>query len=386
MQTLNNIPADSRLTRWFAPIYEAYSVKTFPARLDIPQRLRACLNIAHRAARLAPLSGKDKPLTLSMPRKGESGQGPKMFVAFSGGKDCLAAAIRAEQDGYEPTLVHIRGINMSLVSEHKHAQAIARAVGYPYIELKINFSGKKEFNEHPLRNLLILCLLIDEGVKQGCMTYSLGNIFEDATSHANIDYDLSDGIDMLRAWERFMKGIFSPEFKLKTYVCNNLQSYYTIWRRDKTLLPLLTTCCTPDFRKPMIRQANVKKYGESVLSKTGCGGCYKCATEYMYRVKFGLIKASPVYDRRAMELIAKFKSIHKDNFAFDTRRYNRYGGTDTEEVQVLCDRIGYYIGRLEYDPKLFKWFTRDFYGHKHYRSREEAQAVLVRFVKLYKLK
>ena len=136
----------------------------------------------------------------------------------------------------------------------------------------------------------------------------------------------------------------------------------------------------------MIRQANVKKYGESVLSKTGCGGCYKCATEYMYKVKFGLIKASPAYDRRAMELIAKFKSIHKDNFAFDTRRYNRYGGTDTEEVQVLCDRIGYYIGRLEYDPKLFKWFTRDFYGHKHYRSREEAQAVLIRFVKLYKLK
>lgn len=384
MQTLNNIPEDYRLTRWFTPIYEAYSVKALPTRVDVPTRLRRVLNIVHRRLKCPPVAGLDKPFSLPIPKCFTSGR-PPIFVAFSGGKDCLAAAIRAEEEGYAPTLVHIRGINMSLTSEWKHAQAIAKKIGYPYIEVKINFSGKKEYNEHPLRNLLILCLLVDEGLKRGCRTYSLGNIFEDDTSHANVDYDLSDGIDILRGFEFFLQGVI-PRFSLKTFICNNLQSFYTIWRRDKEIIPLLTTCCTPDFRKPMIRKRNLEKYGEGVMSKTGCGGCYKCATEYLYKKKFGMIGGTAAYDRRAMELIQKFSAIHIDNFAFDRRRYNRYGGVDTDAVQVLCDRVGYYIGRLEYEPRLFKWFTRDAYGHRHYQTREEAESVLDRFKRIYRIK
>lgn len=382
MQTLNNIPADYRLTRWFAPVYEAYSVKAFPKALDVPARLRRVLNIAHRSAGLPLLDGADVPFTLPAPKPVDGK--PKAFIAFSGGKDCLAAAIRAEEDGYAPTLFHIRGINMSLTSEHKHAEAIAKAIGFPYIEVKINFGGKKEYFEHPLRNLLILCLMIDEGLKQGCRVYSLGNIFEDETSHANLDYDLSDGIDILRAWEYFMRGVIEG-FQLKTYICNNLQSFYTIWRRDKDLIPLLTTCCTPDFRKPMIRKRSEAVYGRAVLSQTGCGGCYKCATEYLYKVKFGLCPSSPAYTKRSMELIQRFKDIHPDNVAFDRRLWNRYGGRDTDVVQVLCDRIGYYIGQLVFDRTLYKWFTWKFYGHRHYQTREEAEAVLARFTKIYGL-
>jgi hypothetical protein len=383
MQTLNNIPEDYRLTRWFTPIYEAYSVKALPSRLDIPWRLRRCLNIVHRAAGRPLLSGSDVEYTLPVPKQ-KAGERPKAVVAFSGGKDCLAAAIRAEEDGYQPILLHVKGINMSLTSAYKHAEAIAKATGYPYKDIKINFTGKKEYNEHPLRNLLILCLMIDEGIKQGCRTYILGNVFEDDTSHANLDYDLSDGIDILRAFEFFMAGVIEG-FTMKTYMCNNLQSFYTIWKRNKNLIPLLHTCCTPDFRKPMIRKHSIKKYGEAVLSQTGCGGCYKCATEYLFKKKFGMIGGTPVYDKRALELIQKFKSIHRGNFSFDKRLYNRYGGRDTDEVQVLCDRIGYYIGRLEYNPRLFKWFTRDAFGHRHYQTREEAQAVLEHFTKLYRL-
>ena len=385
MQTLNNIPTDYGVTRWFAPIYEAYSVKELPRRLNIPRRLRRCLNIVHRATKSPLLNGTDvecRPINLPHPKANER---PKAIVAFSGGKDCLAAAIRAEADGYQPILIHVKGINMSLPSAHKHAEALAKKIGYPYKEVKINFTGKKEYNEHPLRNLLILCLLIDEGIKLGARTYVLGNVFEDDTSHANLDYDLSDGIDILRAFEYFIAGVIDG-FKLKTYMCNTLQSFYTIWQRDSSLIPLLHTCCTPDFRKPMIRKHSVEKYGEAVLSRTGCGGCYKCATEYTYKKKFGMIKGTAVYDRRAMELINKFKAIHRGDFVFDKRQYNRYGGKDTTDVQVLCDRVGYYIGRLEYNARLFKWFTRDAFGHRHYQNREVAQAILERFVNMYKLK
>ncbi|MBQ2189059.1 MAG: hypothetical protein II401_10960 [Bacteroidales bacterium] len=382
MQTLNNIPSDFTLTRLITPIYEAYSVKDLPRCVNVPMRFRRMLDIVHRAAgKPLPEGGNS---VWSLPYKPDMSQRPKAFIAFSGGKDCLAAAIRAEQEGYDPTLFHIRGINMSLTSEYKHAKAIAEKIGYPYIEMKINFKGTKEYNEHPLRNILILSLMIDEGLKQGVTAYSLGNIFEYDTSHANIDYDLSDGIDILRSFSFFMQSLI-PEFKLLCYIHDNLQSFYTVWKRDKALIPMLTTCCTPDFRKPMIRKHSLEKYGAAVLSETGCGGCYKCAREYLYKVKFGMISSSPAYTKRAMELIAKFDNIHIKNFSDGDRTLNRYGGRNTDEPQVLCDRIGYYIGRLQLDKRLFMWFSKNFYGHRHYETREEAETILKRFLTLYRL-
>lgn len=67
------------------------------------------------------------------------------------------------------------------------------------------------------------------------------------------------------------------------------------------------------------------------------------------------------------------------------RRFNRWGGRDTAEVQVLVDRVGYYIGTLEYDKKTCKWYTRDHFGSHHYLTREAAEAVCERFKQLYRI-
>ena len=158
MQFLNNIPSDFRLTQYFKTFYELYSVKTLPTQLSVDRAFARVLNIVNAKA-------KQKLLTVAPDRTDTDLQfefrhlsgckGNKAFIAFSGGKDCLATAIRAEQEGYKPTLVYVSGVNKSLPSERRHAYAVAEAIGYPVMEVKINISGNKEYNEHPLKNILM---------------------------------------------------------------------------------------------------------------------------------------------------------------------------------------------------------------------------------------
>lgn len=119
----------------------------------------------------------------------------------------------------------------------------------------------------------------------------------------------------------------------------------------------------------------------------GCGGCYKCADEYLYRLKFGFVRNSPAYVQKCMSAKAQFdiKYKGKDFKPAADRRFNRWGGRDTAEVQVLVDRVGYYIGTLEYDKKTCKWYTRDHFGSHHYPTREAAEAVCERFKQLYRI-
>lgn len=387
MQFLTNIPSEYRLTSYFKPFYELYSVKTLPTRLAVDRRFARVLNIVHRKAKrplLAPVTD-GSTLSSEFANVTDGKRSSEVFIAFSGGKDCLATAIRAEEEGYRPHLVYISGVNKSLPSEKRHAQVVAQAIGYPLTEVKINISGSKEYNEHPLKNVLILCLLIDLGARCGATAYALGNIFEENSTHGSLDYDLSDSYDMLRAFNHFVKGFF-PEYRYLSYIHDNTQSFYTVYKRDRRLVSLLSTCITPDYRKPMIHRHNVTKYGSDCVQEDCCGSCYKCADLYLFRREFGLVRHNQAYYQRCMEAKHAFDKNYVVDVTFDRKRYNRWGGQNTEDIQVLCDRCGYYIGRLVYDRQLFRWYVRDCFGSKHYPSRAYADRVCERFKSIYRLR
>lgn len=50
---------------------------------------------------------------------------------------------------------------------------------------------------------------------------------------------------------------------------------------------------------------------------------------------------------------------------------------------MLKDVAGYYIGRLEYVEKTGRYVVRDYYGHKHYETRQEAEQIKERFKTLW---
>lgn len=384
MQTITNIPQDYTLTRYFAQYYSQYSVKALPRVVSCDSRLFGVLKIVSGKAGVSVENSTSVPFSIGVQNPCNNRQ---MYVAFSSGKDCLATAIRAKQDGYQPQLIFISGVNKSVPSERRHAEDIAKASGFPFREIRINISGNKDWNEHPMKNLLILSILIDEGIKNGVHNFGFGNCFDDDSAHCSVDYDLSDSFDMFTAFGRFVRS-FIPDYHLYSPMCNTLQSFYTIVRYDKRLIRLLSTCITPDFRRPMIRKANIAKYGADVISQDGCGGCYKCADEYLYKLKFGLVRSSQPYVRKCMEAKAAFdvKYKERDFKAATSWKLNRYGGRDIPDVQVLSDRCGYYIGTLEFDSKLsFKWYTRDYFGKHHFLSRTEAETICERFKRLYQV-
>lgn len=380
MQFLNNIPSDFRLTNYIKPFYELYSMKALPKRLSVDSRFARVLNIVNAKAKQPLLNVTADRFVESRPFGSLPVEGRSAFIAFSGGKDCLATAIRAQQDGYNPHLVYVSGVNKSLPSERRHAYDVAKATGYPISEIKISIQGTKEYNEHPLKNILILCLLIDHGTKHGATAYGLGNIFEENSAHGSLDYDLSDSFDIIKAFNTFVRSVI-PSYRYLTYIHDNLASFYTVFKHNKDLIPLMSTCITPDYRKPMIHKSNVMKYGKDCVLDDMCGSCYKCADNYLYRRFFGLVRHNQSYFNRCMEAKAKFDGNYVLDFQFDRKKYNRWG----EKVQVLCDRCGFYIGRLIYDRQVYRWFVYQCFGSKHYPSRAVAERICSRFKTLYKL-
>lgn len=383
MQDIQGIPDDYRLTKWFQPIYEAYSVTRFPAALNVPDSVRAILNKLHRKAGVKPLGGGAGVLPQLQLNRHADGK-KRAFISFAGGKDALAVAIRAAEDGYVPTLFYIQGVNKVVPSERTASEACAKMAGFPLVERKINIKGTKDFGEHPLKNVFILCMLIDEGIKQGATAFGQGNIFEEDSTHSILDDCLSDAYDILRDFCRVFRQML-PQFVHLQYLHDNLQAFYTVWKYNKNIIPLLSTCNTGDFRRPMRRKYIAEHFGAGVLSAKGCGGCYKCAMEYNNKVKFGMIPhPNTKYQIFGTKLINDFKRTHNKTFRPPVG-FNRYGGRDTAAVQVMEDPCGFYIGRLEYEPQVGKWFSRDFFGHQHYSTRERAEQVCKRFKSLYRL-
>ncbi len=384
MQAINNIPKDYYYTRYLSKIYSLYSVKNLPAKLNIDSRLRRLLNLINKASNRKALKGND--VNLSHQFCNPLFNPKEVYVAFSGGKDCLANAIRAKKEGYMVTLVYIQGINKSLFSEKKHAREVAKASGFGYKEITISITGKKEWNEHPLKNILILSLLVDEGLKNGVGKYALGNLFEENSNKGSIDYDFSDSYDLIKLFEMFVRRAY-PSVRFMTYIHDNTQSFYECYKFDKEIINKLCTCITPDFRRPMIRKFNIQKFGEGVLNKDGCGTCYKCASEYLNKVLVNMAPFNLNYHKKCIGAIKDFDKNYVDDDVEPENGIscNQWGGDNTEKIQVLHDRIGFYIGRLRYDREFSIWVVQDFFGNKHYKDRRYAELVKNRFVEFYKL-
>lgn len=381
MQQIKGIPEDYTLSRWFLPIYEAYSVGNFPRIVNVPQRIKNVLNKANKVAGAQELmTAEGKLPKLNIMQQGRK----RAFVSFAGGKDALAVAIKAKEEGYETYLFHIQGINKVVPSEYAASVEVAKRAGFPLITRKINIQGTKDFGEHPLKNLFILCMLIDEGLKHGATAFGLGNVFEEDSEHSIIDDCLSDSYDMIRDFAQAIKHEALPELKLLNYLHDNLQAYHIVWKNTPQVLPYLSTCNIGDFRRPMRRKYIAKKYGASVLPLKGCGGCYKCAMEYNNKVLFGMVRPVQNYQLYGAKLINDFKKTHHKQFR--QTQGNRYGGEDKNGVQVLCDILGYYIGELEYEEKIDKWFVRRYYGHRHFKDKDYAEQLCKRFKALYKLR
>lgn len=206
----------------------------------------------------------------------------KAVVLFSGGKDCVAAALALKAQGMRPALLHVRKINgPSYGRELQSAAAVANLIGLPLRVVAPEIKGKRTFRENPTRNLLYAAIGAQFGAYFGAGSVCLGTLEIDAQNATNFACGLSDDPLLIEAAGKAMAAILPGARILPPQHATNAAAYRRCWEHGHELLDAIGSCMTGPRAHGIARQANERKYGLQ-LKPGRCGSCYKCAVELVF--------------------------------------------------------------------------------------------------------
>ena len=229
-----------------------------------------------------------------------------IIVAFSSGKDSTATALWYKQHGYNVYLYHAIGLNPSYPDEWKRAEEIAEYLNLPLVKEKFTLEGKKDFIEHPLKNIIIVNGAISWAVRNGVRpNIAVGNYTSpDIASLDNNPFYIcgDDCIEMWDAYEYSMQSII-PGFKVNLCL-ENIQSTYEILTTDMKLFESAQSCLGPHRFRQWTHDKNESKYNIKLL-KNRCGSCWKCAYEYIWLADHDLQEYNRDYYKHCIDVLVK---------------------------------------------------------------------------------
>ena len=129
-----------------------------------------------------------------------------VVLGFSGGLDSVYQAIDLKERGYEVVLYHLKNINTYENGQAtKQCPVIAERLGMQYVESVINKRrGDQEIPENPLKNELILALMIDYALENDIPYVSLGDDLNLSLADAAVGINVTDAREVT---ESFFRGI-----------------------------------------------------------------------------------------------------------------------------------------------------------------------------------
>lgn len=219
------------------------------------------------------------------------------WVSFTGGKDSVAAALRAEEQGFRPKLLHVRGLNRGMMDEILYARAIAEHRGWELHVREISVSGRKQgLMELPTKNQVSTLLLLDFAGSVGAGSHwTAGWHGCDAQGGQGFDYDFSDGDEAIGRFGAYLRARFPGT----TYI-GDLWDTVECWARvaDAGLLNFVKGCVAPIRFKRQWRERNEARWGPLLPGR--CGSCVKCAWEQIALEELGILEPRPEM-RKAQE-------------------------------------------------------------------------------------
>lgn len=266
---------------------------------EVPDELADYLELVYRAGEQA------LDLTRSGPAEpwGKAEDDGTCWVSFTGGKDSVAAALRAEQQGYRPRLLHVRGLNRGMMDEILYAQALADFRGWELHVRPVSVSGKKAgLMELPTKNQVSTLTILDaaqqhaeEAGEPMAGVWSAGWHGCDAQGGQGFDYDFSDGDEAIRLFGRYVDARWPG-----TRYIGDLWDTVECWARvaDAGLLGYVKGCVAPIRFKRQWRERNEERWGPLLPGR--CGSCVKCAWEQIALEELGILEPRPEM-RRAQE-------------------------------------------------------------------------------------
>ena len=203
-----------------------------------------------------------------------------VIVCFSGGKDSTALTMKLINLGYQVYLYHIKNINKSYPDEWKHACDVAEYLNVPIYFDTIELSGKLEFIEHPMKNMIIVNNALEFGIKNNIgTTIAVGNYYTGDINPSSFYICGDDYPETWSVYENIVQRII-PDFVVYSEL-ESLDETMEIMSEDIELLELCQSCLGAHRFKQHNHDLNEKKYGIKLL-KNRCGSCWKCCVEYIY--------------------------------------------------------------------------------------------------------
>jgi hypothetical protein len=277
------------LHNYFAPLCEHYSAEPYPRSVYADPALRQFVyNFCAKVETYEP-AWCDTPFVRPAPPVVSTKNKGVIIVAFSGGKDGLAVALKLLQAKKEVILYHLLGVNRTYGHEVFAAEKLAKRLGVQFVIDRVQITGKQTLPDHPFKNQLITCNMVDAGNTIGVTDYAMGDHVGMTLAEADVRWQFTDVPEQQQLFDNFVRQSV-PAYSRKTYLKSNTQALEIIIAHDWTLLNDVSSCVTPQFRKPMMRQHIQRKYGDGVLLDGRCGYCIKCVKEWMTLVTHGKLK------------------------------------------------------------------------------------------------
>lgn len=236
-----------------------------------------------------------------------------IIVCFSGGKDSMATALYYKAHGYNVYLYHLKGINKVYNDEHKQAQIIAEKLGMPLIVGNISLSGRHDYIEHPLKNMIIANCALQYGIQAGISDKIAFGCFTTAHLEDN-PFDICGGdcVEMWQEYEHIIQ-IALPGFKMFECIENYHQSFGAL-KANPELLPFTISCMSPYRYRAYYKKRNEDKYKIN-LPDNRCGSCWKCCAEYIYFTDNNIYEFNKEYYKHCLEVL--YRNSKKEGVKFN---------------------------------------------------------------------
>lgn len=221
----------------------------------------------------------------------------KIMIGLSGGLDSVYFMHRLIDDGYDVTAVYIDNVNRtSAKTEVKQARKIAREAQVPFFNIKMKFP-LQTFPENPLKNQLILSVMLDLGIKKGIYRYALGCDWTSPLEDAITGYTVTDSAEVNKYfWEGVKKHFPQAELIFLNEEEKKYKRYDYLYKNHYNSLLNVSSCISPQRFREKLHKINKKKY-KLELWQGRCGSCYKCSIEYILLVETKhVLKNSKFYD------------------------------------------------------------------------------------------
>ncbi len=227
-----------------------------------------------------------------------------IIVGYSSGFDSTYQALRFLKEGKNVILFHCNNLNKSYPDEKVKAQEFANKFGMEIVTVDFEHGDNSYCIDNPIKNQLILALMIDYGVQNGINNFAMGNNIFEKISECRVQYGISDSIENFEyfrnAIKHYIKNINFYDIEIKKNECYKFvaENYFDAFE-------YVNSCISPHRFKKHLNKVNTEKYGIVPLSDNRCMSCYKCAIEYITLSKFGFLPMNQEYRKHCFDIIRK---------------------------------------------------------------------------------